>query len=84
QAIEHAQTKRSKAEKWVDKFARNYTPTMIVLALLISILPPLLLLQAWLKWIYQSLVILVIAYPCALVISKPISIVSSLSKAARN
>nr|WP_238377697.1 HAD-IC family P-type ATPase [Francisella tularensis] len=84
QAIEHAQTKRSKAEKWVDKFARIYTPTMIVLALLIAILPPLLLLQAWLKWIYQALVILVIAYPCALVISTPISIVSSLAKAARN
>ncbi|MDE5035844.1 cadmium transporter, partial [Francisella tularensis subsp. holarctica] len=54
QAIEHAKTKRSKAEKCVDKFARIYTPTMIVLALLISILPPLLLLQAWLKCIYQA------------------------------
>ncbi|AJI73555.1 hypothetical protein FTDG_01616 [Francisella tularensis subsp. novicida GA99-3548] len=84
QAIEHAQTKRSKAEKWVDKFARIYTPTMIALALLIAILPPLLLGQAWLKWIYQALVILVIACPCALVISTPISIVSSLAKAARN
>ncbi|APC92133.1 MULTISPECIES: heavy metal translocating P-type ATPase [Francisella] len=84
QAIEHAQAKRSKAEKWVDKFARIYTPTMIVLALLIAILPPLFLGQAWLKWIYQALVILVIACPCALVISTPISIVSSLAKAARN
>ncbi|APC94813.1 heavy metal translocating P-type ATPase [Francisella tularensis] len=84
QAIEHAQTKRSKAEKWVDKFARIYTPTMIALALLIAILPPLLLGQNWLKWIYQALVILVIACPCALVISTPISIVSSLAKAARN
>ncbi|MBK2356084.1 heavy metal translocating P-type ATPase [Francisella hispaniensis] len=84
QAIEHAQAKRSKAEKWVDKFARIYTPTMIALALLIAILPPLLLGQAWLKWIYQALVILVIACPCALVISTPISIVSSLAKAARN
>ena len=63
---------------------REYTPTMIVLALLIAILPPLLLGQAWLKWIYQALVILVIACPCALVISTPISIVSSLAKATRN
>ncbi|WP_239226861.1 HAD family hydrolase, partial [Citrobacter werkmanii] len=51
---------------------------------LIAILPPLLLGQDWLKWIYQALVILVIACPCALVISTPISIVSSLAKAARN
>ena len=57
---------------------------MIVLALLIAILPPLSLGQAWLKWIYQVLVILVIVYPCALVISTPISIVSSLAKAAIN
>ncbi|GAB4221733.1 MAG: heavy metal translocating P-type ATPase [Francisella sp.] len=84
QAIEHAQAKRSKSEKWVDKFAKIYTPIMILLAIIIATLPPLLFSQDWLKWIYQSLVILVIACPCALVISTPISIVSSLTSAARN
>ncbi|MEY8674150.1 heavy metal translocating P-type ATPase [Francisella philomiragia] len=84
QAIEHAQSKRSKAEKWVDKFAKIYTPTMIFLAIIIATIPPLLLNESWLKWGYEALVILVIACPCALVISTPISIVSSLAKAARN
>lgn len=84
QAVEHAQSKRSKSERWVDKFARVYTPTMILLALIVAIFPPVFLAQPWLKWIYQALVILVIACPCALVISTPISIVSSLAKAARN
>ncbi|KEI35390.1 lead, cadmium, zinc and mercury transporting ATPase [Francisella sp. W12-1067] len=84
QAVEHAQSKRSKAEKWVDKFARIYTPSMILLALIIAVFPPLILNQPWVNWIYQALVILVIACPCALVISTPISIVSSLAKAAQN
>jgi len=84
QAIEHAQSKRSKAEKWVNKFAKIYTPTMIFLAIIIATIPPLLLNESWLKWGYEALVILVIACPCALVISTPISIVSSLAKAARN
>lgn len=84
QAIEHVQSKRSKAEKWVDKFAKIYTPTMIFLAIIIATIPPLLLNESWLKWGYEALVILVIACPCALVISTPISIVSSLAKAARN
>lgn len=84
QAVEHAQSKRSSSEKWVDKFARIYTPCMIVLAIFIAIVPPLFLAQPWIKWIYQALVILVIACPCALIISTPISIVSSLARAARN
>ncbi|AJC48176.1 heavy metal translocating P-type ATPase [Allofrancisella guangzhouensis] len=84
QAVEHAQSKRSKAEKWVDKFARVYTPSMILLALIIAIFPPLFLAKPWVNWIYQALVILVIACPCALVIATPISIVSSLAKAAQN
>ncbi|RUS68517.1 hypothetical protein EGW08_023721 [Elysia chlorotica] len=84
QAVEHAQSKRSASEKWVDKFARIYTPVMIVLAIVIAIVPPLLLGKDWYAWIYEALVILVIACPCALVISTPISIVSSLACAARN
>lgn len=84
QAIEQAQSKRSESEKWVDRFAKIYTPAMMVLAILVATLPPLLLGANWDTWIYQALVVLVIACPCALVISTPISIVSSLACAARN
>ncbi|MCF6775764.1 heavy metal translocating P-type ATPase [Thiotrichales bacterium 19X7-9] len=83
-AIEHAQSKRSNSEKWVDRFARIYTPVMIILAILVALVPPLLFSGNWHNWIYEALVILVIACPCALVISTPISIVSSLARAARN
>ncbi len=84
QSIESAQSKRSKSEKWVDKFARIYTPCMMVLALVIAIVPPLLFNQPWFYWVYEALVILVIACPCALVISTPISIISALASAAKN
>lgn len=84
QRIEEAQAHRAHTERWVDKFARYYTPLMILLAVGIVIIPPLLLDQSWLKWFYEGLVILVIACPCALVISTPVSIVSGLSSAAKN
>ncbi|MCF6766270.1 heavy metal translocating P-type ATPase [Thiotrichales bacterium 19S3-7] len=83
-AIEHAQSKRSNSEKWVDRFARIYTPVMIILAIAVALIPPLVFDGNWYNWIYEALVILVIACPCALVISTPISIVSSLARAARN
>ena len=82
--IEQAQSKRANAEKWVDKFASYYTPTMILIAIAIACFPPLFLQQPLLASIYQGLVILVIACPCALVISTPISIVAGLSCAARH
>lgn len=83
-SIEDAQAHRAHAEQWVDTFARYYTPLMILLAVAIVLTPPLFFQQSWLKWIYEGLVILVIACPCALVISTPISIVAGLSSAARN
>jgi len=82
--VEEAQTRRAPSEQWVEKFARLYTPAMILLALSIAVLPPLLLAGGWVEWFYRSLVILVIACPCALVISTPVSIVSGLTAAARN
>ncbi|HRT64794.1 MAG TPA: heavy metal translocating P-type ATPase [Candidatus Hydrogenedentes bacterium] len=81
--VEEAQSRRASTEQWVEKFARYYTPAMMVLALAIALVPPLLLGGAWDKWIYEALVILVIACPCALVISTPVSIVAGLSAAAR-
>lgn len=82
--VEEGQQRRAQAEQWVERFARYYTPAMMVLALAIATVPPLVAAGAWSYWIYQALVILVIACPCALVISTPVSIVAGLSCAARN
>jgi len=82
--IEEAHSRRAPSEQWVDRFARYYTPAMIALAAAIVLGPPLLLGAPWTAWLYRGLVILVIACPCALVISTPVSIVSGLTSAARN
>lgn len=81
--VEEAQSGRAHAQQWVEKFAKIYTPIMICLAILVLLLPPLLFGFSWETWIYRALVILVIACPCALVISTPVSIVSGLTSAAR-
>lgn len=82
--IEDARARRAPVERWVERFARIYTPAMMVLALGIAALPPLLFRENWGEWFYQALVILVIACPCALVISTPVSIVAGLASAAKN
>ena len=79
-----AHSQRANVEQWVTKFARIYTPIVMVLALLIAVVPPLLFGGEWGYWIYNALVLLVIACPCALVISTPVSIVASLAASARN
>ncbi len=81
--IEDAQTRRAPAERWVERFARVYTPAVMALAALVALVPPLLGL-AWAVWIYRGLVLLVVACPCALVISTPVSIVAGLTAAARH
>ena len=81
--VEGAHSRRARAEQWVEKFARVYTPAVIALALAIFVLPPLLFGAAWGDWFYRALVLLVIACPCALVISTPVSIVAALASAAR-
>jgi Cd2+/Zn2+-exporting ATPase len=82
--VQDAQSRRAESEQWVDRFARIYTPLMIILTILFMIIPPLFFFQPWMPWIYRGLVLLVIACPCALVISTPVSIVSGLTSAARN
>nr|WP_230976179.1 heavy metal translocating P-type ATPase [Pseudothauera nasutitermitis] len=82
-AIEAAQGARAPTQRFVDAFAKVYTPAVLVVALGVALLPPLLLDGAWLAWIYKALVLLVIACPCALVISTPVTIVSGLAAAAR-
>lgn len=82
--IGEAQSKRAPSEQWVDRFARIYTPVVMVLAILVALVPPLLGGSAWTDWFYRALVLLVIACPCALVISTPVSIVAGLASAARH
>jgi len=82
--VEQAQAQRSSSERFVDRFARFYTPAVVVGALLIFLVPPLVMSANWTTWMYRSLILLVIACPCALVISTPVSIVSGLTAAARN
>ena len=82
-AVEEAQASRAPSQTFVDRFARIYTPAVVAVAVLIAILPPLAGLGTWDTWIYRALAMLVIACPCALVISTPVSIVSGLTAAAR-
>jgi Cd2+/Zn2+-exporting ATPase len=82
-SIQAAQGQRAPTQRFVDKFARVYTPLVFVLAILVAIVPPLAFGMPWYDWIYKALVLLVIACPCALVISTPVTIVSGLTSAAR-
>ncbi len=81
--IEEAQSQRAVSQKFVDKFAQIYTPTVMLLALVTFVIPPLLFHGSWHEWLYKALVLLVIACPCALVLSTPVSLVSSLTALAK-
>jgi Cd2+/Zn2+-exporting ATPase len=81
--VERAQAQRAPSQSFVERFARVYTPAVLVLAALLALVPPLAFGAAFGEWFYRSLVLLVIACPCALVISTPVSIVSALAGAAR-
>ena len=84
QMVEEAEESKSPTEAFVDRFSRWYTPAVIVAAIIVATVPPLLLGQPLIEWIYRSLVMLVVACPCALAISTPVAMVSAIASASRN
>ncbi|HEV2515621.1 MAG TPA: heavy metal translocating P-type ATPase [Devosia sp.] len=81
--VEEAQESKAPTERFIDKFSKYYTPSVLVVGALVAILPPLLAGQPWDEWIYKGLAILLIGCPCALVISTPAAIAAGLSAGAR-
>jgi Cd2+/Zn2+-exporting ATPase len=81
--VERAQAARAPAQTFVERFARVYTPAVLALAVGLVVVPPLVFGASWESWTYRALVLLVVACPCALVISTPVSIVAALAGAAR-
>ena len=89
--VEEAQERKAPAERFVDRFAKYYTPVVIVLAILVASVPPIFFGAPFLNlangtqgWLYRALELLVVACPCSLVISVPVTIVSAISNAARD
>ncbi|EPJ46768.1 MAG: heavy metal translocating P-type ATPase [Osedax symbiont Rs1] len=81
--VEQAQSDKAPIQRFIDKFASVYTPVVFAIAVFVAVIPPLFFSGDWQQWIYKALVLLVIACPCALVISTPVTIVSGLTAAAR-
>lgn len=81
--VEEAQESKAPMERFIDRFARYYTPGVLVLGALVAIVPPLVVGASWSEWIYKSLAVLLIGCPCALVISTPAAIAAALSAGAR-
>jgi Cd2+/Zn2+-exporting ATPase len=81
--VEEAQEAKAPTERFIDRFSAWYTPAVVAVALLVAVVPPLVLGGLWVEWIYRALALLLIACPCALVISTPAAIAAGLSAGAR-
>ena len=82
--IKESEDKKAKIDLFIDKFAKYYTPTIIILAILVAIIPSLIFGLSFKEWVYKSLVLLVISCPCALAISTPVSMVSAITAGTKN
>lgn len=82
--VEEAQKGRTEKEKFVEKFSHYYTPTVVILGIMLAVVPPLFFSMSWVTYILYGLTLFVLACPCALVISTPVSIVSGVTEAANN
>lgn len=82
--VENSSAKKAKAENFITRFSRYYTPCVVIGAVLLAVLPPLILGGGWPDWIHRALIFLVISCPCALVISVPLSFFGGIGGASRN
>ncbi len=82
--VEDAGTRKARIERFIDRFARYYTPSVMVVAALVMAGPPATLGLSWTEWFYRGLALLLIACPCALVLSTPVSVAAAVASAARN
>lgn len=82
--VQEAQETKTPTELFINKFAKYYTPLIIIIAALVTLVPPLLMQGDWMTWLYQGLSVLIVGCPCALILSSPIAIVSGITRTARN